>query len=118
MIKIPGTREGVKAIEQAISERINVHVALLFAVEAYERVAEAFLRGLERRLAAGESVDVHAVASFFVSRVDTAVDKRLDELRHEELKGKAAIANARNAYRRFTEILSRPRWEALHHRGA
>jgi transaldolase/glucose-6-phosphate isomerase len=118
MIKIPGTREGVKAIEEAISEGINVNVTLLFAVEAYERVAEAFLRGLERRLAAGESVDVHSVASFFVSRVDTAVDKRLDELGHEELKGKAAIANARNAYRRFTEIFSGPRWEALHHAGA
>jgi transaldolase/glucose-6-phosphate isomerase len=118
MIKIPGTREGVKAIEEAISEGINVNVTLLFAVEAHERVAEAFLRGLERRLAAGESVDVHSVASFFVSRVDTAVDKRLDELGHEELKGKAAIANARNAYRRFREIFSGPRWEPLHHAGA
>ncbi|HWC87048.1 MAG TPA: bifunctional transaldolase/phosoglucose isomerase [Solirubrobacteraceae bacterium] len=118
MIKIPGTREGVKAIEEAISEGINVNVTLLFAVEAYERVAEAYLRGLERRLSAGQSLDVSSVASFFVSRVDTAVDKRLEELGHEELRGRAAIANARNAYRRFTEIFSGPRWEALHHAGA
>jgi transaldolase/glucose-6-phosphate isomerase len=118
MIKIPGTREGAKAIEEAISEGINVNVTLLFAVEAYERVAEAYLRGLERRLAAGESVDIGSVASFFVSRVDTAADKRLIELGHEELCGKAAIANARAAYRRFKEIFSGPRWEALHHAGA
>jgi transaldolase/glucose-6-phosphate isomerase len=118
MIKIPGTREGVKAIEEAISEGINVNVTLLFAVGAYERVAEAYLRGLERRLAAGQSLDVSSVASFFVSRVDTAVDKRLAEVGHEELAGKAAIANARNAYRRFKEIFSGPRWEPLHHAGA
>ncbi|HWF74494.1 MAG TPA: bifunctional transaldolase/phosoglucose isomerase [Solirubrobacteraceae bacterium] len=118
MIKIPGTREGAKAIEEAISEGINVNVTLLFAVEAYERVAEAYLRGLERRLAAGESLEVSSVASFFVSRVDTAVDKQLEQLGHQELKGKAAIANARNAYRRFKEIFSGPRWEALHHAGA
>jgi transaldolase/glucose-6-phosphate isomerase len=118
MIKIPGTREGAKAIEEAISEGINVNVTLLFAVEAYERVAEAYLRGLERRLAAGQSLEVSSVASFFVSRVDTAVDKQLAELGHEELSGKAAIANARNAYRRFREIFSGPRWEALHHAGA
>src|SRR5438874_1741229 len=71
MIKIPGTEEGVPAIEQAISEGINVNVTLLFSVEAYARVAEAFIRGLERRKEAGESIDVHSVASFFVSRVDT-----------------------------------------------
>ncbi|MDQ6776761.1 MAG: bifunctional transaldolase/phosoglucose isomerase [Actinomycetota bacterium] len=118
MIKIPGTREGAKAIEEAISEGINVNVTLLFAVEAYERIAEAYLRGLERRLAAGQSLDVSSVASFFVSRVDTLVDKRLAELGHEELRGKAAIANARAAYRRFKEIFSGPRWEALHHAGA
>jgi transaldolase / glucose-6-phosphate isomerase len=118
MIKIPGTREGAKAIEKAISEGINVNVTLLFAVSAYERVAEAYLRGLERRLAAGQSLDVSSVASFFVSRVDTAIDKQLAELGHPELSGKAAIANARAAYRKFKEIFSGSRWEALHHAGA
>ncbi|MDQ6804512.1 MAG: bifunctional transaldolase/phosoglucose isomerase [Actinomycetota bacterium] len=118
MIKIPGTPEGVKAIEEAIYEGINVNVTLLFAVEAYERVAEAYLSGLERRLAEGKPLEVNSVASFFVSRVDTAVDKRLAELGHQELCGKAAIANARAAYRKFQEIFSGPRWEALHHAGA
>ena len=118
MIKIPGTPEGIPAIEKAIYEGINVNVTLLFAVSAYERVAEAYLRGLEQRLAEGKSLDVHSVASFFVSRVDTAIDKRLSELGHEELAGKAAIANARAAYHRFQEIFSGPRWEVLHDAGA
>jgi transaldolase/glucose-6-phosphate isomerase len=118
MIKIPGTPEGAKAIQEAIYEGINVNVTLLFAVEAYERIAEAYLRGLERRLEEGKSLDVNSVASFFVSRVDTAVDKRLTELGHDELRGKAAIANARAAYRKFQEIFSGPRWEALRHAGA
>src|SRR5205823_2756177 len=93
MIKIPGTEEGVPAIEQAISEGINVNVTLLFSVEAYARVAEAFIRGLEKRREAGESLDVHSVASFFVSRVDTEVDKRLEKLGDPELLGTAAVAN-------------------------
>jgi transaldolase / glucose-6-phosphate isomerase len=118
MIKIPGTGEGVKAIEEAIYEGINVNVTLLFAVEPYERVAEAYLSGLERRLAEDKSLDVNSVASFFVSRVDTAIDKRLGELGREDLRGKAAIANARAAYRRFGEIFSGPRWEALREAGA
>ena len=118
MIKIPGTAEGVKAIEEAIYEGINVNVTLLFAVAAYESVAEAYLRGLERRLAEGKSVDVRSVASFFVSRVDTAVDKRLAELGRGDLAGTAAVANARLAYRRFTSIFSGPRWEPLRDAGA
>ena len=77
MIKIPGTEEGVPAIEEAISAGINVNVTLLFSVESYTTIAEAYIRGMERRLEAGESLDVHSVASFFVSRVDTEVDKRL-----------------------------------------
>ena len=89
MIKIPGTPEGAKAIEQAIYEGININVTLLFAVEAYETVAEAYLRALERRQADGLSLDVHSVASFFVSRVDTNVDKRLQELGRTELAGTA-----------------------------
>jgi transaldolase len=118
MIKIPGTPEGLGAIEQGIYEGINVNITLLFAVEAYERVAEAYLKGLERRLAEGKSLDVASVASFFVSRVDTAVDKRLEASGHEELYGRAAVANAQHAYRRFEDIFSGPRWEALHHAGA
>ena len=118
MIKIPGTPEGLDAIEKAIYDGINVNITLLFAVEAYERVIEAYLSGLERRLAEGKSLDVASVASFFVSRVDTAVDKRLEASGHEELYGKAAIANARLAYKKFEEHFSGPRWEALHHAGA
>src|SRR5712671_1958559 len=82
-IKIPGTDEGVPAIEQAIYEGINVNVTLLFAVEAYEKVAEAYIRGLQRRAEEGKSLDVHSVASFFVSRVDTEADKRLAALGQE-----------------------------------
>jgi transaldolase len=118
MIKIPGTPEGRLAIEQAIYEGINVNITLLFAVEAYEAVAEAYLKGLERRQAEGLSLDVASVASFFVSRIDSNVDKRLDGTGHEELKGTAAIANARHAYRSFERIFSGPRWEALRHAGA
>ena len=118
MIKIPGTPEGVDAIEQAIYEGINVNVTLLFACEAYETVAEAYIRGLERRHAEGKSLDVNSVASFFVSRVDSNVDKKLDKLGRTDLQGRAALANARAAYRRFQEIFSGGRWEALHHAGA
>jgi transaldolase/glucose-6-phosphate isomerase len=118
MIKIPGTPEGVPAIEQAIYEGINVNVTLLFAVEAYEKVAEAYIRGLERRHEEGKSLDVNSVASFFVSRVDTNVDKRLDGLGREDLKGTAAVANAREAYRRFGTIFSGDRWDGLAAAGA
>ena len=98
MIKIPATHEGLPAIEEAIAAGINVNVTLLFSVEAYEKVTEAYIKGLERRHEAGESLDVHSVASFFVSRVDSEVDKRLEELGREDLQGKAAIANAQAAY--------------------
>ena len=118
MIKIPGTAEGVGAIEQAIYEGINVNVTLLFSVAAYEKVADAYLSGLERRLAEGKPLHVSSVASFFVSRVDTAIDKRLEKLGRDDLYGKAAVANARHAYRTFERIFSGPRWEALHHAGA
>ncbi len=118
MIKIPGTPEGVGAIEQALAEGINVNVTLLFGVEAYEQVAEAFLRALERRQTDGQSLNVHSVASFFVSRVDSNVDKKLEELGRGDLAGRAALANARAAYRRFHELFSGPRWEALRHAGA
>src|SRR5579863_10387334 len=121
MIKIPGTQEGVDAIEQAIYEGINVNVTLLFAVEAYEAVAQAYIRGLERRQAEGLPLDVNSVASFFVSRVDTLVDKQLDAIggeQAEKLKGTAAVANARAAYVRFQEIFSSEQWETLAAAGA
>ena len=118
MIKIPGTEAGVPAIEEAIAGGINVNVTLLFSVESYTAIAEAFIRGMERRLEARESLDVHSVASFFVSRVDTEVDKRLAEAGHEELRGIAAVANARAAYQRFKELFRGERFAALRDAGA
>ncbi|PZS14562.1 MAG: transaldolase [Solirubrobacterales bacterium] len=118
MIKIPGTPEGIDAIEQAIYEGINVNVTLLFAVEAYETVAEAYMRGLERRQKDGKPLKVNSVASFFVSRMDTNVDRKLEQLGRADLAGKAALANARAAYRRFQVLFSGPRWEGLRHAGA
>ncbi|MGH2862428.1 MAG: bifunctional transaldolase/phosoglucose isomerase, partial [Solirubrobacteraceae bacterium] len=124
MIKIPGTAEGVDAIEQATYEGININVTLLFAVEAYEAVAHAYIRGLERRHAEGKSLDINSVASFFVSRVDTLVDKQLDAiggaggLGIEKLKGTAALANARAAYARFGELFSGEPWDTLAAAGA
>jgi transaldolase/glucose-6-phosphate isomerase len=118
MIKIPGTAECRPAIEQAIYEGININVTLLFAVEAYADVAEAYIRGLERRHAEGLSLDVRSVASFFVSRVDSEVDKRLEKLDRCELQGKAAVANARAAYERFEEIFRGSRFADLATAGA
>ena len=118
MIKIPGTPEGTGAIEQAIYEGINVNVTLLFAVEAYERVAEAYIRGLERRQAEDKPLKVASVASFFVSRIDTLADKQLKAAGHDELLGKTAIANARHAYQSFERMFSGARWDGLRHAGA
>ncbi len=118
LIKIPGTEEGVSAIEDAIADGINVNVTLLFSIESYEAVAEAYIRGMERRHEAGESLDVHSVASFFVSRVDSEVDKRLDKLGREDLKGKAAIANAQAAYQSFKNIFHGERFAKLREAGA
>ncbi|MEA2255864.1 MAG: transaldolase / glucose-6-phosphate isomerase, partial [Solirubrobacteraceae bacterium] len=118
MIKIPGTGEGVPAIERMIHEGRNINVTLLFSVAAYERVAEAFIRGLERRVQDGGDPDVHSVASFFVSRVDTEVDKRLERLGRLDLRGRAGLANARAAYRRFRAIFHAPRFAELAAAGA
>jgi transaldolase/glucose-6-phosphate isomerase len=118
MIKIPATDEGMPAIEEAIAAGINVNVTLLFKVEAYEKVTERYIRGLERRHEAGESLDVHSVASFFVSRVDSEVDKRLDKLGRDDLKGQAALANARDAYMSFKRIFRGERFAALREAGA
>ena len=119
LIKVPGTGDGVTAFEELTALGVNVNVTLLFAVERYEAIAEAFLKGLERRVEAGESIDKSAsVASFFVSRVDTKVDKALEGTGREELRGKAAVANAKIAYESFQRIFSGPRWEALAAKGA
>ena len=118
MIKIPGTENGVPAIEQAIFEGINVNVTLLFGVERYAAIAEAYIRGLERRAAAGLSLQIHSVASFFVSRVDTEVDKRLAALGRSDLAGTAALANARAAYARYEQIFLGERFAALRAAGA
>src|SRR3954449_12612573 len=121
MIKIPGTDEGLPAIEQMTYEGLNINITLLFKVEQYEKVMEAYIRGLERRQEEGKSVDVHSVASFFVSRVDTEVDKRLEELgppTHDDLMGKAGLANARAAYKRFKATFHGERFEKLLAAGA
>jgi transaldolase/glucose-6-phosphate isomerase len=118
MIKIPGTTEGTPAIEEMIYEGRNINVTLLFGVEEYAAVAEAYIRGLERRLEEGKSVDIASVASFFVSRVDTEVDKRLQGTGHDELLGRAGIANARTAYQRFKQIFEGERFAALRDAGA
>ena len=117
MIKVPGTPAGVEALTELIAAGVNVNVTLLFSVAVYERVAEAYLAGLERRLEAGEPLDaIASVASFFVSRVDTAVDAQLPE--DSPLRGRIAVANARHAYARFRAIFAGERWERLAEAGA
>src|SRR5437764_11696163 len=130
MIKIPAAQEGLPAIEESIYRGININVTMIFSIENYEQVAEAFIRGLERRAAEGKPVDhIASVASFFVSRVDTAIDKDLDyKARHAEspeekaplegLLGKAAVANAKLAYRKYKEIFHGPRFADLKSKGA
>lgn len=130
MIKVPATPAGLPAIEELIASGMNVNVTLIFAVEVYERVAEAYIRGLERRAAAGQPIDrIASVASFFVSRIDVAVDKQLEKLaaetgdtahkqKIESLQGKAAIANAKLAYESFQKIFSGDRWDKLKQKGA
>jgi transaldolase/glucose-6-phosphate isomerase len=118
LIKIPGTEAGLSAIEDATADGINVNVTLLFSVESYEAVTEAYIKGLERRHSAGEDVRVHSVASFFVSRVDSEVDKRLEALGRTDLQGRAAIANAQAAYMSFKRIFLGDRFAALREAGA
>jgi transaldolase len=129
MVKVPGTPDGARAVRRLVAEGINVNITLLFSVEAHQRVIEAYLAALEQRVDAGQPIDaIASVASFFVSRVDTEVDKRLDAKialaspadrpALEALKGKAAIANARLAYRLFRSMFTGPRWDALTAQGA
>ena len=118
-VKIPATAEGIPAIEEMIARGRNINVTLIFGLDRYAEVAEAYIRGLERLVAAGgDPTRVASVASFFVSRVDTEADRRLDEAGHPELKGKLAIANAKLAYQRYEEIFRGARWEALAEQGA
>jgi transaldolase len=117
MVKIPATPEGIPAVEQLLAEGINVNITLMFTVSQYEAVAEAYLRGMERT---ADPRRVTSVASFFVSRVDTAVDKALEEIGTPEalaLRGKAGIANATLAYHRFREIFFSPEFEKMRKRG-
>ncbi|UCH08181.1 MAG: bifunctional transaldolase/phosoglucose isomerase, partial [Deltaproteobacteria bacterium] len=114
MIKVPATQAGIPAIQTLIGEGVNVNVTLIFSLTHYQAVAEAYISGLEGRLAAGGDVSsIASVASFFISRVDTAVDALLDRARHPELQGRIAISNAKAAYARFREIFTGERWERL-----
>jgi len=128
MVKIPGSEQGALAVRELISRGVNVNITLLFSLDAHARVIEAYMSGLEDRIAKGEPIDgIFSVASFFVSRVDTEVDKRLDAMiktanggdadRFRLLKGRAAIANAKLAYRLFRQKFSEPRWKTLADKG-
>ncbi len=130
MIKIPGTPEGLPAIRQALVEGININITLIFSLETYKEVAEAYISALEERNGEGKDImTIGSVASFFVSRVDTLVDKLLEDKakatsdsaeqqKYKSLEGKAAIANARIVYEEFQKIFHSPRFESLKHSGA
>jgi transaldolase len=119
-VKIPATKPGLPAIEEMIARGRNINVTLIFSLQRYAEVVEAYLRGLERLVESGGDVrPVASVASFFVSRVDTEADRRLDEVgAPPDLKGKLAIANAKLAYQRYKELFAGERWEALKAKGA
>lgn len=118
-VKVPATPQGVDAIERLIGEGISINVTLIFSLARYNAIAEAYISGLERFVASGgDPSTVQSVASFFVSRVDTEIDRRLDELGKPELQGNAGVANARAAYGMFQELFSGDRWEPLAAAGA
>ncbi|MBO1348124.1 MAG: transaldolase [Hormoscilla sp. GUM202] len=130
MIKIPGTAEGLPAVEAAIADGINVNITLLFSVESYVQTAWAYIRGLEKRVAAGQDISkIASVASFFLSRIDTNIDSRVDKMlaaatdeqsqaKLLSIKGKVAIANAKIAYQEYKKIIQSDRWKALSAKGA
>jgi transaldolase len=130
MIKIPGTPAGIPAVETCLAEGINVNITLLFSVESYEQVAEAYLKALEKRLANGQPIDgIASVASFFVSRVDTMADDRLTALAEQastperkneilDLRGRLGVANAKLAYQKYLAITTGERWQKLEQAGA
>ncbi|MDJ0345447.1 transaldolase [Streptomyces sp. H10-C2] len=122
LIKIPATKAGLPAITEVIGRGISVNVTLIFSLQRYREVMDAYLAGLEKAKAAGMDLSqIHSVASFFVSRVDSEIDKRLDKIGSDEakaLKGKAALANARLAYQAYEEVFGSDRWNALEKSGA
>jgi transaldolase len=119
LVKIPATEPGLGAIEDSIAEGRSINVTLIFSLERYAAVVEAYLRGLERLVrAGGDPAGVASVASFFVSRVDTETDKRLAALGRDDLRGRLAVANAKLAYARYLELFSGERWEPLAAAGA
>ncbi|HEY3961435.1 MAG TPA: transaldolase [Gaiellaceae bacterium] len=119
MVKIPATQAGLPAIEDSIARGKSINITLIFGLDRYKAVVEAYLRGLERLVAAGgDPSKVSSVASFFVSRVDTEADKRLEALGNTKLQGKLAIANAKLAYEHFRETFKGPRWQYLASKGA
>jgi transaldolase/glucose-6-phosphate isomerase len=128
MIKVPGTKAGVPAVRQIIADGVNVNITLLFAIEAYQAVAKAYMDGLEDRLAKGKPIDrIASVASFFVSRIDTQIDKKIDARVKagdkdtqalKALRGKVAIANAKLAYAWYQELIETDRWKKLAAKGA
>src|SRR5271155_212913 len=130
MVKIPGTKPGIPAIRQMISEGVNINVTLLFSADVYAEVAEAYISGLEEFVAkGGDPHKIASVASFFISRIDSLVDSQIDKkiaatsdpaqkAKFEALKGKAAIANAKLTYQLYKEIYSSPRWQRLAQKGA
>jgi transaldolase len=120
LVKIPATKPGLAAIEDVIAKGHSINVTLIFSLKRYAEVAESYVRGLERLVAeGGDPTKVASVASFFVSRIDTEADRRLDEIGgHDDLKGRLAIANAKLAYRHYQHIFQGPRWDYLAGKGA
>jgi transaldolase/glucose-6-phosphate isomerase len=129
MVKVPATPEGIPAIRQLLEDGLNINITLLFAQSAYEKVAEAYIAALEARAAKGQDIShIASVASFFVSRIDTLIDSKIDEMLKtaqgankellESVHGKVAIANAKLTYKKFQELFSGPRWNALAAKGA
>ena len=119
LVKIPATKEGLPAIEESIANGRSINVTLIFGLERYREVAEAYIRGLERFVeGGGDPSTIASVASFFVSRVDTEADKRLEKLGNKDLQGKLAIANAKLAYQEYLQIFQGERWEKLAAKGA
>ncbi len=120
-VKIPATKAGLPAIEEMIASGKSINVTLIFSLERHKEVMEAYIRGLERLVeSGGDPATVHSVASFFVSRVDTEADRRLDEIGGDatRLNGKLAVANAKLAYQNYLQVFAGPRWEALEAKGA
>jgi transaldolase len=119
MIKIPATKQGLGAITSVVAAGISVNVTLIFSLQRYREVIAAYIEGVKQAHSAGHDISkIHSVASFFVSRVDSEIDKRLDQVGHPELKSKTALANARLAYEVFEVEFKKPEWEALANSGA